>query len=178
VTTTGSGKADYIPLWSTGASTKLGIRCCSRSGTGATAKVGINTSHPSIHAGCQREPSRWAARLTLPATGTATATAGDNSEPLDLAASVFNTGVSEAVAQTFQLQAEPVGNDTATTSGALSLLYGSGTSAPAETGLQIASNGQITFATGQAFPGTGCGTVTSVASGTGLTGGRSRAAGH
>jgi len=111
--------------------------------------------------------------LTLPATGVATASAGDNSEPLDLIASAFNSGTSTAVAQTFQLKAEPSGNDTATASGILSLLYGSGTATPAETGLKIASNGRITFAAGQTFPGTGTGngTVTSIGSGAGLTGG-------
>jgi hypothetical protein len=75
------------------------------------------------------------------------------------------------VAQTFQLQAEPAGTDTATTSGTFNLLYGSGTAAPAETGFKISSKGLITFATGQTFPGTGKGTVTSVDSGAGLTGG-------
>jgi hypothetical protein len=45
-----------------------------------------------------------------------------------------------------------VGNDTTTASGVLSLLYGSGTATPAETGLQIASSGVITFASGQTLP--------------------------
>ena len=49
------------------------------------------------------------------------------------------------------------------------MLFGQGTNKPAETGLNIASTGKITFATGQTFPGTG--TVTGVAAGTDLTGG-------
>jgi len=49
------------------------------------------------------------------------------------------------------------------------LLYGSGSSAPAETGLKIASNGVISFAAGQTFPGTGA--ITGVTAGTDLTGG-------
>jgi hypothetical protein len=54
----------------------------------------------------------------------------------------------------------------------LNLLFGSNGTSPAETGLSIASNGQITFASGQTFPGgSGSGTVTSVATGAGLTGG-------
>jgi hypothetical protein len=44
---------------------------------------------------------------------------------------------------------------------------------PTETGLKIASNGQITFAAGQTFPGTGNGTITGVTAGTDLTGGGS-----
>jgi hypothetical protein len=75
---------------------------------------------------------------------------------------VFNSGTSTAVAQTFQLQAEPAGNNTSTASGTLNLLYGSGAAIPAETGLKISSKGIISFATGQTFPGTGPGTVKSV----------------
>jgi len=112
-----------------------------------------------------------AGKLNLPSIGVATTAAGTNSRPEDFAASVFNSSKAAAVAQTFQLQAEPVGNNTATPSGTLNLLYGAGTATPAETGLKISNKGLITFATGQAFPGTGKGTVISVASGVGLTGG-------
>jgi len=110
-------------------------------------------------------------KLNLPATGAATATAGKNSRPQSFVASAFNSGTATAVPQTFQLQAEPAGNDTATTSGTLNLLYATGTATPAETGLKISSKGVITFATGQAFPGTGAGTISGVTAGTGLTGG-------
>jgi hypothetical protein len=110
-------------------------------------------------------------KLNLPATGTATASAGTDSHPQDFIASAFNSGTGTAVAQTFQLQAEPAGNDTATISGTFNLLYSSGTAAPAETGFKISNKGLITFAAGQTFPGTGKGTVTSVDSGAGLTGG-------
>ena len=107
--------------------------------------------------------------FTLPATGTATASAGFDSQPMDLAASVFNSGTGTAATQTFQWQAEPVGNNTTSATGSLNLLFGQGANKPTETGLNIASNGQITFATGQTFPGTG--TVTSIGSGLGLMGG-------
>src|SRR6202035_1579610 len=53
--------------------------------------------------------------------------------------------------------------------GTLNLLYGSGTAAPAETGLQINNKGVIAFAAGQTFPGAG--KITAVMAGTGLTGG-------
>jgi hypothetical protein len=39
-------------------------------------------------------------------------------------------------------------NDKSTATGTLNLLYASGTATPAETGLKIANNGQITFAAG------------------------------
>ena len=110
-------------------------------------------------------------KLNLPATGTATAASGKNSQVEDFVASAFSSGTSRAVAQVFQLQAEPAANNTATPSGTLNVLYGSGTTAPKETGLKISSKGLITFAAGQTFPGTGKGTVTSVGSGAGLTGG-------
>jgi hypothetical protein len=109
--------------------------------------------------------------LSLPAAGMATATQGANSQAEKMTASAFNSGTGTAVAQNFQWQAEPVGNDSSTASGSLNLLFGQGSNKLAETGLNIASNGQITFASGQTFPGTGNGTVTSVGSGAGLAGG-------
>ena len=110
-------------------------------------------------------------KLNLPATGTATATGGKGSRPEDFIASSFNSSTAAAVPQTFQLQAEATGNNTATPAGTLNLLYGSGTAAPAETGLKISSKGILTFAAGQIFPGTGKGTITGVTAGSDLTGG-------
>ena len=165
---TGSGTVDFIPLWDT--TSDIISSVLFQSGTGSTAKVGINTTTPASTLDI-KGGSTVRGTLSLPATGTATATKGDNSQPINLAASTFNSSTSKAVARTFQWQAEPAGNDTSTPSGTLNLLFGQGSSKPAETGLHIAGNGQITFAAGQAFPGTGDGTVTSVATGTGLTGG-------
>jgi fibronectin-binding autotransporter adhesin len=107
----------------------------------------------------------------FPNLGTASATAGFTSNPLDLIASSYSSTTAAAVPERFRWEAEPTGNDTATPSGSLHLLFGSNGATPAETGLSVASNGLITFATGQTFPGTGSGTVTSVATGAGLTGG-------
>jgi hypothetical protein len=107
--------------------------------------------------------------LQLPATGAATKTSGFNSNTLDLLASSFNSGASAAVPQLFRWEAEPAGNNTASPSGTLNLLYLSGAGSPAETGLSIAGNGRITFASGQTFPGTGA--ITGVTAGTGLIGG-------
>jgi hypothetical protein len=153
VTTTG-GTANTIPLFTTGTNIQNSI--LTQAGTTAVNVGG---------------------KLNLPATGTATTTAGFDSRPETMVASAYNSSAKAAVAQTFQLQAEPAGNDTATPSGTLNLLYGSGTSVPAETGLRISNKGLITFATGQTFPGTGSGTVKSVASGAGLTGGPITASG-
>jgi hypothetical protein len=106
----------------------------------------------------------------LQPSGQAMVGQGYNSEPVDLVASAYNSVADSAQNQDFQWLAEPVGNDTSSPSGKLDLLFGANGATPTETGLNIASNGQITFATGQTFPGGG-GTVTSVGTGAGLTGG-------
>jgi len=147
VTTTG-GTVNAIPLFTTATNIQNSILT-------QTAATAINI----------------AGKLNLPANGVATATSGKNSRSEDFVASAFNSSSAAAVAQTFQLQAEAAGNNTAAPFGTLNLLYGSGTTAPAETGFKINNKGLITFATGQTFPGTGKGTITGVTPGTGLTGG-------
>lgn len=106
---------------------------------------------------------------TLVSRGTATAAAGYASSPLDLQASVFNSSTAKAVPEDFRWMVEPTGNNTASPSAALHLLFGANGANPGETGLSIATNGQLTFAPGQTFPGTG--TITQVTAGTGLSGG-------
>jgi hypothetical protein len=166
VTTTG-GTANYLPIFNA-ASTVIDS-VLFQSGSGTTAKVGINTATPLATLDVKGSTTVRGI-LSLPVTGNATATAGKNSQPLSLAASAYDSATPAAVNQTFRWQAEPAGNDTATPSGTLNLLFGEGTATPTETGLHIASNGHITFAAGQTFPGGG-GTVTSVATGLGLKGG-------
>jgi hypothetical protein len=131
VTTTG-GTVNTIPLFTT--ATNIQNSILTQTGT-----TGLNVL----------------GKLTLPAAGVATAAAGKNSRPEGFVASAFNSTTSTAVAQTFQLQAEPAGNNTAAASGTLNLLYGSGTAAATETGLKISNKGVITFAAGQTFPGGG-----------------------
>jgi trimeric autotransporter adhesin len=147
VTTTG-GTVNAIPLFTTATNIQNSILT-------QTAATAVNV----------------AGRLNLPANGTATAAAGKGSRPEDFVASAFNSASAAAVAQTFQLQAEAAGNNTAAPSGTFNLLYGSGATAPAETGFKINNKGVITFATGQTFPGTGKGTITGVVPGSGLSGG-------
>ena len=165
---TGTGTANYLPLWDTTSDILSSVLF--QSGTGSTAKIGINTTTPASTLDV-KGGSTIRGTLSLPAAGNATASKGANSQPLNLAASAFSSTTSKAVAQTFQWLAEPVSNDTTTPSGTLNLLFGAGTTKPAETGLNIASNGQITFATGQTFPGTGTITGITTATGSGLTGG-------
>jgi hypothetical protein len=166
VTTTG-GTVNFLPLFN-GTSTILDS-VLFQSAT-SPFKIGINTATPATTLDV-KGAGTIRGTLSLPATAAATANKGTNSQPLDLSASVFNSGSSTAVKQTFQWQSEPLGNDTTNPLATLNLLFGQGSNPPSETGLHIASNGQITFATGQTFPGAGDGTVTSVESGAGLTGG-------
>lgn len=165
---TGVGTANYIPLWDTTSDIVKSVLF--QSGSGTTAKVGINTTTPATALDV-KGAGTIRGTFSLPAISTATATKGSNSQAQSLLASSFNSSSSTAVNQTFNWQSEPVGNNTTTPSASLNLLFGAGATKPAETGLKIASNGLITFATGQTFPGTGTGTVTSVGSGAGLTGG-------
>ncbi len=165
---TGSGTLDFLPLWTS--TSAIGNSVLFQSGTGATAKVGINTTTPGATVDV-KGTTNLEGLLTLPAQGAATASAGKGSQPQDLVASSFNSGTKAAVNQTFQWKAEASGNNTATPSGTLNLLFGSGTSSPAETGLKLSSKGLFTFATGQTFPGAGTITGVTTASGSGLTGG-------
>ena len=165
---TGTGTVSSVPLWDS--ASDIVSSAISQTGTGSTAKIGINTAAPTVTLDV-KGASTIRGALTMPTTGPATAVTGKNSQPLNLSGSAFNSGTAAAANQTFRLQTEPVGNNSASPSGKLNLLYYAGANAATETGLSIASNGQITFASGQAFPGTGAGTITGLTAGTALTGG-------
>jgi hypothetical protein len=148
--TTGGGTVGYVPLWD--GTSDITNSAIFQTGSGSTARVGVNITTPSTTLDV-KGISTFRGALNLPGTGAATATAGKDSQPLTLAAAAFNSSSKASANQTFEWQAEPVGNDTATPSGTLNLLFGEGTAKPAETGLNIAGTGVITFATGQTFPG-------------------------
>jgi hypothetical protein len=162
---TGVGTAGSIPLWDS--ASDLTSSAIVQTGSGSTARIGINT--PPTATFDVKGTSNFRGSATMPSAGLATASAGKNSYPFVFATSVYNSGKKAAVLENFRWQAEPVGNNSASPTGKLNLLFSSGTATPAETGLSIASNGQVTFASGQTFPGTG--TITGVTAGTGLTGG-------
>ena len=167
VTTTG-GNLNTLPLFTS--STNIQSSAITQTGSGTTAKIGINTSTPATALDVKGGATIRGA-LSLPATGTATAAAGANSQPEKLTASAFNSTNGTAASQTFEWQAEPAGNNTAGPSGTMNLLFGSNGATPTETGLRISSQGLFTFASGQVFPGTS--TITGVTAGTDLTGGGS-----
>ena len=147
----GTGTTDFIPLW-TNSSGALGNSLLFQSGTGSTAKIGVNTTSPTATLDVNGAENVRGA-LNLPATGPASAAAGKNSQTLSFTASSYNSGTGAAVGQNFRWQAEPAGNNTTSASGTLNLLHAVGANAPTETGLRIAANGQISFAAGQKFPG-------------------------
>ena len=167
-TVTGSGTPNFVTLWTS--SSNIGNSVLFQSGSGATAKIGINTITPGATLDVKGS-ANIEGLLALPATGVATSSGGKNSQAQNFVVSSFNSSTNKAVNQTFQWQAEPTGNDTATPSGTLNLLFGSGTSKPTETGLKISNTGLFTFANGQTFPGTGTITGITTATGSGLTGG-------
>jgi len=165
-TMTGSGTANYLPRWTPDGST-LGNSILFQSGTGSAAKVGINSSTPAatldVNGGAIVRGG-----LQLLNRASATAASGASSQPLTFQAAAFSSSTQKATAPKFQWQAEPTANNTAAPGASLNLLY-SANSTPAETGLKVAGNGQITFAAGQTFPGAG--TITGITAGAGLIGG-------
>lgn len=151
----GSGTLDFIPLWTPDGST-LGNSILFQS---TSSNIGVGTQTPAAKLDV-RGSATVRGPFSLPAAGSASAAAGTNSNPLNLTASAFNSAAAAAGNQTFRWRAEPAGNNTASPSGTLNLLVGEGANTPSVTGLHIGSNGVLTFAPGQTFPGTG--TITSV----------------
>jgi hypothetical protein len=163
---TGTGTANFLPRFT--AATTIGNSAIFQTGASPTAKIGINNGAP-IAALDVTGAANISGELSLPSNGMASAAAGKRSWPLNIRASAFNRSSAKAVQQNFQWVAEPTGNNTATPSGTLNLLYGQGPATPVETGFRISRNGIVSFGSGQTFPGTG--TITGVTAGTGLAGG-------
>src|ERR1700722_15215423 len=157
------------PGKNSGAITPTPIEVTTSGGTANTIPLftSSNTVSDSILTQNGTSAINLAGRLILPSTGIATATSGANSQPVMMTGSAFNSTSSVAANQKFQWQVEPAANNTAAPSGTLNLLFGSGTTAPADTGLKIDSTGKINFAAGQVFPGT----ITAITAGSDLSGG-------
>ncbi len=128
--------------------------------------TGIGTTAPAAPLDVNGATDLRGAATLFP-TAVATATAGKNSNPLVLSANSYNSSTQAAVSPKFQIQAESAGNNTATPTATLNLLYNNGATT-LETGFHINANGTLHFANGQTFPGVG--TITGVTAGTGLTG--------
>jgi hypothetical protein len=163
--TSGSGTSGFLPIWST--SSTLGSSLIAQYG----ANIGIGTVSPATLLDVNGA-STLRGTVSLLATA-ATLAVGINSPVLQLGASTYSSTSNTAVPQNFVWQAQSAGNNTASPSANLTLLFGSDTTAPSPTGLSISPNGQITFAPSQTFPGVGAGTITGITTGPGLTGGGS-----
>jgi hypothetical protein len=165
----GSGTEDYIPLW-TDNNGDLGNSILYQSGTGSSAKIGINEKSP-LETLDVNGSELVRGLFEMATTSYANKNKGFNSNPLNLESSAFNSSTGTYTLNHFQWQAEPVGNNTTTPGATLNLLYGTDPANPAETGLQLSSKGIFTFATAQTFPGTGTITGVTTSSGSGLSGG-------
>jgi trimeric autotransporter adhesin len=168
--TTSGGTVNTVPLWD--AATDITNSIMTQTGSGSTGRIGFGTTTPASTIDVNGAAT-VRGLLNLPWNGFATAAGGRNSQPLSIDASAFNSSLGNPVGQNFRWMAEPVGNNTASPSGTLNLLFAEGPASPRETGFHIASNGLVTFAVGQIFPGTGNGTITGVIAGTDLKGGGS-----
>jgi hypothetical protein len=164
-TVTGAGTANLLPLWTS--ASVLGNSPIAVLGS----NVGIATTGPAATLDVNGvEVVRG--ELKLKGNAAPTAAAGVDSPQLYLAASSYSSTAKAPVRQSFVWQALSAGNNTASPSGNLALLYAAGaTAVPKPTGFSIAPTGLLTFAPGQTFPGAGKGTITGVTAGTGLTGG-------
>jgi trimeric autotransporter adhesin len=105
--TTSGGTVNTVPLFTAAANVQSSI--LTQTGSGTTGKIGINTTAPAtvldVNGGATVRGT-----LAVATTGTATAAAGKNSQPLDFTASAYNSSTAAAVAQKFQWQAEPAAN--------------------------------------------------------------------
>ena len=167
----GSGTEDYIPLW-TDNNGDLGNSILFQTGSGSTAKIGINETKPLFTLDVNGQ-ELVRGLFEMATTNYANKTKGFDSNPLNFESSAFNSSTGTYTLNHFQWQAEPVGNDTTTPGATLNLLYGTDPASPTETGLKLNSAGVFTFASGQTFPGTGTITGVTTASGSGLSGGGS-----
>ena len=147
----GTGIADFLPLWTS--STALGSSALFQTGSGGSAKIGINTITPQAMLDVKGSVT-IRSLLNLPAVNSATASAGANSNQIGFVASAFNSSTHAAVNEVFRWEAEPASNNTSAPSATLNFLFGMAPNTPTETGLKINHKGQITFAAGQTFPDT------------------------
>ena len=154
----GSGTADYIPLWTDSQGT-LGNSIVFQSGSGSSARLGINLKNPLATVDVNGQ-ELVRGLFEMATTGIANQNKGFSSNPINLESSAFSSSTGKNTLNHFQWQAEPVGNNTSSPGASLNLLYGTDPAAPSETGLKVSSTGVFAFAAGQKFPGTG--TVTSV----------------
>jgi hypothetical protein len=144
--TTGGGIAGYLPEFSSASMVADSPVFVSGS------NVGIGTTTPSQTLDVNGT-AVFRNTLYVYHNGTATPSGGVNSVPIVLLAEGYNSSTKGLVAPAFQWKAEVVGNNTASPSASLNLIYSNGTTT-GETGLYFNPNGTIHFAPAQTFPAT------------------------
>ncbi len=165
----GGGTTGYLAGWVDN-NGDLGNSTVFQSGTGSTAKIGINEKTPLATLDVNGS-GLFRGILEMATTGFATASKGYNSNQFNIESSAFNSSTNKYSLQHFVWQAEPAGNNTVNPAATLNLLFATDPNIPVETGLKLSNTGIVTFASGQTFPGTGTITGLTTAAGSGLTGG-------
>ncbi|HLY41730.1 MAG TPA: hypothetical protein VKR52_10970 [Terracidiphilus sp.] len=138
------GAPGIIPVWNS--QSGLGNSALAEYG----ANIGIGTTTPATMLDVNGA-STLRSTVSLLASA-ATMAAGIDSPALQLGATTYSSATKTSVQQNFAWQAVSTGNDTPNPSANLTLLFGSGSTAPTPTGLSISPNGLINFAPGQTFP--------------------------
>ena len=133
---TGGGTAGTVPLW-TGALTQGNSLI-----TQVVSDIGINEVAPTATLDVNGTENVRGV-LSLPALATATATAGQRSQLLQLSASAWSSTANAPVTPTFKLLTNFVNNNTASAAGQLEFHYQNGSASLNV--LTIAGNGVLTF---------------------------------
>ena len=146
--TTPGGTKNYIPIF-TGSNT---IASSEIYDTGTSVGIG-----DIPNAGAKLDVNGtmiMRGNMTVSRTGNATSSKGYPSYGFDFYSNVYNSSTKGTDNPHFQLQSEPVGNNSSNTGATFNFLYSNHGSTPAETGLSINSSGVINFASGQTFNST------------------------
>jgi trimeric autotransporter adhesin len=174
----GSGTTNYVPLWT--ASSTLGNSAIYQGGTATNPLVGIGTTVPTLTFQVKGASTPQVRASSTSTSGSSIAYVGADANSAKTVAIVAADGLGTGPMKTASgffgtFTSQPAGIVTGnvermrvTTTGQV----GIGTTTPAAT-LEVNGTARfdstVTFAAGQTFPGVG--TVTSIASGAGLTGG-------
>src|SRR5580698_4550588 len=129
----GTGSEGYVAYW-TDNTGDLGNSVLYQSGTGSSAKIGINEKNPLFTLDVNGQ-ELVRGLLEMATTNYATPTKAYNSQPFNLESSAYNSGTATYTLNHFQWQAEPTGNNTTSPGATLNLLYGTDPAVPTETGL-------------------------------------------
>ena len=144
---TGTGTANYLPLWTSG--TNLGVSKIYQASGGF---VGINTNTPLLQLDVNGN-SIFRGSFQMAPQGVATASTPQPSHSFQWQASLYDSSKKAAVNEAFGFRTVSATNNVANPSAKLDLFYGPGGGTLADTGLSISKSGVISFVTGQQFNG-------------------------